>query len=89
MRYEWDENKRAANLAKHGVDFADAGRFDWSLAIEATDDRSNYGKERWVALGLIGSRLHVLTYTVRGENMRLISLRKANRHEREYYEEET
>lgn len=61
----------------------------WSLAIEATDDRSNYGEERWVALGLIGSRLHVLTYTVRDENMRLISLRKANRREREYYEEET
>jgi uncharacterized DUF497 family protein len=44
---------------------------------------------RWTALGFIGNRLHVLTYTVRGENIRLISLRKANKREREYYEEKT
>jgi uncharacterized protein len=89
MRYEWDENKRAANLAKHGVDFEEAGHFEWSLAIEAIDDRTDYGEERWVALGSIGGRLHVLIYTVNDENIRLLSLRKANRHEREYYEEET
>jgi len=89
MRYEWDEDKRAANLAKHGVDFEEAERFDWSLAIEAIDDRADYGEERWVALGSIDERLHVLTYTVRGENIRLISLRKANRRESEHYEEET
>ena len=89
MRYEWDENKRVANLAKHGVDFEEAERFDWSLAIEAIDDRTDYGEVRWVALGPIGDRLHVLTYTVRGENIRLISLRKANERERESYDEET
>ena len=44
MKYEWDENKRVANLAKHGVDFIDAEHFDWSLAIEAIDDRFNYGE---------------------------------------------
>ena len=89
MRYEWDANKRAANLAKHGVDFAGAERFDWSSAAEAIDDRTDYGEERWVALGLIGSRLHVLTYTVRCESIRLISLRKANGRERESYEKKT
>jgi uncharacterized DUF497 family protein len=89
MKYEWDENKRAANLAKHGVDFIDAEHFDWSLAIEAIDDRFNYGEDRWVALGSIGNRLHVLAYAVRGENIRLISLRKANKRERGYYEEKT
>ena len=89
MRYEWDENKRVANFAKHSVDFREAEHFDWSLAIEAIDDRANYGEERWVAIGSIGARLHVLTYTVRGENIRLISLRKANERERKYYEEET
>lgn len=89
MRYEWDANKRIANLAKHGVDFAHAEGFDWSSATEAIDDRTDYGEERWVALGLIGNRLHVLTYTLRGENIRLISLRKANGRERESYEEKT
>lgn len=53
------------------------------------DDRFNYSEERWVALGLIDNRLHVLTYTIRGENIRLISLRKANKRESEYYEEKT
>ncbi len=89
MKYEWDENKRAANLAKHDVDFIDAENFDWSSAIETIDDRFNYSEVRWAALGFIGNRLHVLTYTVRGKNIRLISLRKANKREREYYEEKT
>jgi len=60
-----------------------------SPAIETIDDRFNYSEVRWTALGFIGNRLHVLTYTVRGENIRLISLRKANKREREYYEEKT
>ncbi len=89
MKYEWDESKRAANLAKHEVDFIDAEYFDWSSAIETIDDRFDYDEERWVALGFIGKRLHVLAYTVRGENIRVISLRKANKRETENYEEKT
>jgi uncharacterized DUF497 family protein len=89
MKYEWDENKRVANLAKHDIDFIDAENFDWSSAIETIDDRLNYSEERWVALGFIDNRLHVLTYTIRRENIRLISLRKANKREREYYEKKT
>ncbi|MFC1859128.1 BrnT family toxin [Thermodesulfobacteriota bacterium] len=89
MKYEWDENKRVANIAKHGVDFIDAENFDWSSAIETIDDRFNYSEEWWIALGFIGNRLHVLTYTAHGENIRLISLRKANEREKEYYEEKT
>jgi hypothetical protein len=89
MKYEWDENKRVANLAKHGVDFIDAKNFDWSSAIETIDDRFNYIEDRWIALGFIGSRLHVIIYTMQGENVRLISLRKANKREKDYYEEKT
>ncbi len=89
MKYEWDENKRVANLAKHVVDFIDAEDFDWSSAIETIDDRSNYIEDRWIALGFIGSRLYVLIYTMRGENIRLINLRKANKREKDYYEEKT
>jgi hypothetical protein len=89
MKYEWDENKRVANLAKHGVDFIDAEDFDWSSAIETIDDRFNYIEDRWIALGFIDNRLHVLIYAIRGENIRLISLRKANKREKDYYEEKT
>lgn len=86
MRYEWDEGKRAANLARHGVDFIAAEDFEWDTAVETLDDRFDYGEERWVALGMIRKRLHVLVYTYRVEMIRIISLRKANRRERDYYE---
>ena len=63
--------------------------FEWESAIETIDDRSDYNEERWVALGFIDNRLHVLIYSLRGNNIRLISLRKANNRERKYYEEKT
>lgn len=86
MHYEWDESKRTANFAKHGIDFIDAERFEWATAIEAMDNRFDYGEERWVTLGFIDDCLHVLIYTRRKKSIRLISLRRANSREREYYE---
>ncbi len=86
MRYEWDEDKRAANLAKHGVDFSRAELFDWQTALEAPDTRNDYGEERWIDLGLIGNRLHVLIYTRRRGAIRIISLRRANQREGYHYE---
>ncbi len=89
MQYEWDEAKRAANFARHGVDFAAAEDFEWDTALATRDTRLDYGEERWVALGYIGKRLHVLVYTLRAETIRIISLRKANKREKNYYETQT
>ena len=89
MQYEWDEKKRAANLARHNVDFSMATDFEWDAALETVDNRYNYGEERWVTLGYIGKRLHVLVYTLRAETIRIISLRRANKREKEYYEKQT
>lgn len=89
MQYEWDEGKRAANLARHEVDFAEAVDFEWDKAIEIMDDRFDYGEERWVALGYIGGRLHVLVYALRADIIRIISLRKANKREKALYETQT
>jgi len=86
MQYEWDENKRIANLARHKIDFADAIDFEWGTALETIDDRFDYGEKRWVALGFIRKKLHVMVYTFRAKNIRIISLRKANKRERMYYE---
>ena len=63
--YEWDEDKRCANLEKHGVDFKDVFDFDWNTASSAEDLRS--GEVRFVASGYIGERLHVIVYTERGQ----------------------
>jgi uncharacterized protein len=79
--FEWDEGKRQANLAKHGVDFAEAEGFDWDTAKQCPDERLDYGEARTKATGLIGNRVHVLVYAPRGMTKRIISLRKANRRE--------
>jgi uncharacterized DUF497 family protein len=82
----WDEAKRAANFRKHGVDFANVDGFGWESADIATDQRRDYGETRCLATGMIGDRLHVLVFTVRDEDVRLISLRKANGREVRRYE---
>lgn len=82
---EWDEDKRAANLEKHGVDFSAALEFEWDTALTADDGRQDYGEPRFVSIGFIGPRLHVLVWTPRGERFRVISLRKANAREVKRY----
>lgn len=76
--WDWDEAKREANRTKHGLDFAALAGFDWPTAQVEPDLRRDYGEERLNAFGLIGDRLHVVTYTMRGPTYRAISLRKAN-----------
>ncbi|RVT85669.1 BrnT family toxin [Rhodobacteraceae bacterium CCMM004] len=81
MRWTWDEEKAAANLAKHGVAFQDARRLDMGTARVIPDRRRHYGEVRFRAVGFIGDRLHVMVFTPRGDGVRVISLRKANRRE--------
>ncbi|NYT54978.1 BrnT family toxin [Eoetvoesia caeni] len=89
MCYEWDELKRQSNIAKHGVDFSDAPAFVWAMALIEVDFRQDYGETRWIAFGPIGQRLHVMVYSKRAETIRLISLRKANQREFDYYASQT
>jgi uncharacterized protein len=51
---------------------------DLGAAVIEPDQRRRYGEARFVALGLISGRFHLLAFTMRGEAMRVISLRKAN-----------
>ena len=74
--YEWDEAKRHSNRSKHRLDFTAIEAFDWDTASTKPDNR--HGELRFVATGYIGSRLHIVVYTERGDRMRIISLRKAN-----------
>jgi uncharacterized DUF497 family protein len=85
VKIEFDSAKNKANLAKHGVDMAAAMDFDFETATTAVDNRRQYGEERIVALGLIGQRLYILVYTMRGKTLRVISLRKANAKERKAF----
>ena len=87
MEYEWDPGKAATNLRKHGISFADAvAVFSDELALVVTDDFA--GEERFIVLGADAfGRLLVVVYTWRSDNrIRIISARKATRHERKQYE---
>lgn len=87
MRIEFDPDKNTANRRKHGLSLAEAEGMDFDTAIYASDDRYDYGEERTQALGLIGGRLHMLVFTMRGEVLRAISLRKASPKEVKRYGE--
>ncbi len=78
MEYDWDARKRTANRPKHGVDFAVVEQFDWENAIVADDRHRDYGEQRRIAIGRIGTRVCVLVFTQRGNVIRVIGLRKAN-----------
>ena len=85
MAFEWDEEKRQANLVKHGVDFRQMPELFDGPTVEAVDDR-NYGETRANCLGEIEGRVFVVTITWRGADRRIISARKANaREQRTYY----
>lgn len=86
MKIEWDKSKNQANIIKHGVSFESIVGFEWDVAIFQEDTRKNYGEKRQASQSFIDGRLHVLIFTMRGDVMRIISLRKANKREmRDYY----
>jgi len=86
MELEWDEEKAARNEQKHGVPFPFAARvFLDENRLEWADTRRHYGEPRWITIGLIEGFEIAVAYTLRGRVVRLISARKAERHEREDY----
>jgi uncharacterized DUF497 family protein len=89
MEYEWDEGKREANRIKHGLDFKDMAYFQWESAVILPDTRRDYREERKIAIGYIGNRLFLVVFTIRGETIRIIGLRKANKREKTTYENKT
>ena len=89
LRFEWDPQKAARNLAKHGASFEDAATvFGDPLGRIESDPRHSVGEERFVLLGLSRwQRFLAVMFAERGEAIRLISARRATRRERREYEE--
>ena len=89
MEFEWDKSKAASNLSKHGVSFDEAQTvFDDTLYIDFYDPDHSYNEHRYIIVGQSAqNRLLVISYTERGNVIRLISARKTTRKERETYEE--
>ena len=91
MGFEWDEESKAGiNYRKHGVRMPEAiPVFDDPYAVTITDEESDPNEQRFVTMGMGAmGRLLVVVYAWRAENIRIISARPAEAHEREQYEAE-
>ncbi len=89
MEFEWDESKAAVNLSKHGVAFEEAKTvFNDPLYIDFYDPDHSYDEDRYLIIGESRQRrLLLVSYTERGNVIRLISVREATRTEQNVYEE--
>jgi uncharacterized DUF497 family protein len=73
VQLEWDEAKRTANVAKHGIDFVDAPEMFHGPMLIKLDQRKDYGESRWQGLGLVQGRPMVVAYTKRNpDTIRII-----------------
>ena len=86
MRYTHDAKKRAANLKKHGYDFKDAPLvIESATALTFEDRRFDYGEQRFITLGMLRGEVVVIATAETDEEIRVISMRKAERNEEEIY----
>jgi uncharacterized DUF497 family protein len=89
LEFEWDDDKASVNWREHGVAFHEAIKaFRDFFAVEHMDGRKDYGEDRINLVGMCDGTLIHVTYTERGERIRLISARRAEKHEQDdYYRE--
>ena len=89
MEFEWDENKAIVNLSRHSILFDEAKTvFQDPFYVVFDDPDHSFEEDRCIAIGQSAQdRLLFVSYTERGNAVRLISARKATRSERELYEQ--
>jgi uncharacterized DUF497 family protein len=87
VEFLFDRAKDRINRRKHRISLSRAEDFDYDAAVYVVDDREDYGEVRIRAIGFLDARLFVLVFTQESENIRAISLRKADKHDEVEYEE--
>lgn len=86
LAFEWDEDKAAANYAKHGIPFDAAIEvFLDDARFEEPDIRKPYSETRMNVVGTVDGVCLIVTFTIRGKTYRIISARRASRKERRNY----
>ena len=86
LHFEWDDDKAASNLAKHGVSFLRAAEIFSNELVERVDKREDYSELRLIALGRVAFTIYRVVYSWRGERtIRIISAQKAGKHEQDIY----
>ena len=81
----WDEPKRQRNIKDHGLDFTGCEAVFDGPVVTQEDDRLAYGEQRINLMGSLAGQVVHITYTERGDDLHVISLRKATKHEARYY----
>jgi uncharacterized DUF497 family protein len=89
MKIEFDRAKSEKNARERDLPFDLVVDFGWESALYREDDRRTYPERRFVAVGFLAGRLHVLCFTPTAEGVRVISLRKANEREVRHHAQET
>jgi len=86
MDFEWDNTKNQSNKEKHEISFEEAKEiFADSNRLEFTDKRKDYGEVRKITIGAVLTAILFVVFTIRNGAIRLISARKANKEERQMY----
>jgi uncharacterized DUF497 family protein len=81
MAITFDPAKSARNIAERGLSFERVADLDWDTAVITEDTRRDYGEPRLRVMGRLDGHLHAAVVTPRGEDLRVISFRRANRRE--------
>ena len=88
FKFEWDENKNKNNIIKHKVSFHEARTVFTSHELTEKDDLHSQDEQRYKTIGYSNkNRLLIVNYTYRGDTIRIISARKANKQQRADYEQ--
>lgn len=87
MNFTWDETKRRANIAKHGLDFADAEKVFAGPMVLFEDDRTDYSEQRMIGIGLLDYLVVLIVQVETNDTIRIISMRKAESDETDLYYE--
>lgn len=85
MNFTWDEIKRQANLKKHGLDFADAVHVFNGPLVLFEDRRVDYDEQRMIGIGLLNDLVVLIVHVESDDEIRIISMRKADRDETDLY----
>jgi len=86
MEFEWHEQKRQINLARHKIDFLDAKEIWQDDVLEVPSKQGEHGEQRYLAYGVLEGRIVAVVFTWRNGARRLISARRARTNERRHYQ---
>ncbi|MBZ8181115.1 BrnT family toxin [Oscillatoria salina] len=88
MKFEWDNTKNNQNIRKHKIDFANIPQMFNAPMWITLDERKDYREARWLGIGILGNVIAVVVWTEPQVNtIRIISARKANKDERNKYQQ--